>query len=375
MKSNYYIIISILFACQLSLAQHNDFIDEVVKEIGSNAIDVEYTHLVWADEFNIDGVVDSSKWFHQTQFPLGNSWFNGEEQHYTNRIENSFVDNGFLYIKAIKENFTDQGETKGYTSARLNSKFAFTYGRVDVRAKLPLGNGIWSAIWTLGKNINEDGGFWDGDFGTVNWPICGEVDIMEHGLGLDNHVSSAIHTSCNGCSGNTMNTQSITISDVANNFHVYSVNWSPDQITFLIDGISFYVYNPPVKDINTWPFFEDQYILLNLAMGGSAGTISPDFIESSMVIDYVRVYQSEPLHSNEISKKAYKIYPNPANKRIIIASNQIIDKVEVYDILGNLVLDKLGNVKNLEVSRLSPGIYLVKIFSDTKKTTKKVIIY
>ncbi len=162
-------------------------------------LDIIYEDLVWSDEFNTNGVIDSNNWFHQTQLPAGGSWFNGEQQHYTNRIENSFVDNGFLNISAIKENYTDQGETKPYTSARLNSKFAFTYGRVDVRAKLPFGDGTWPAIWTLGKNVNEDGGFWDNQYGTVGWPACGEIDIMEHGLGTTNHVSSALHTPCAGC--------------------------------------------------------------------------------------------------------------------------------------------------------------------------------
>src|SRR6056297_1867041 len=95
-----------------------------------------YTTLVWNDEFNGSGSINTSKWHHQTQLPNGNSWFNGELQHYTDRIENSSVSGGSLFINAINETFTDQGVTKQYTSARLNSKFAFTYGRVVVRAKL-----------------------------------------------------------------------------------------------------------------------------------------------------------------------------------------------------------------------------------------------
>ncbi|GAK76674.1 beta-glucanase precursor [Nonlabens ulvanivorans] len=137
-----------------------------------NPIDVVYTDLVWFDEFDNAGTnnpIDATKWFHQTLLPNGNSWFNGEQQHYTNRIDNSFVENGFLNIVAKRENFTDQGQSKQYTSARLNSKFAFTYGRVDVRAKLPFGDGTWPAIWTLGKNINENGGYWDSTHGTTNW--------------------------------------------------------------------------------------------------------------------------------------------------------------------------------------------------------------
>ena len=186
-----------------------------------NTLDVEYTDLVWSDEFDTDGALNSSNWFHQTQLPAGGSWFNGEEQHYTDRIENSFVSGGFLNIVAKKETFTDQGETKQYTSARLNSKFAFTYGRVDVRAQLPFGDGTWPAIWTLGKNINEAGAYWETQgFGTTSWPACGEIDIMEHGLHSTNEVSIAIHTPSSF--GATINTATEVISDVANNFHVYS---------------------------------------------------------------------------------------------------------------------------------------------------------
>ena len=92
---------------------------------------------LWSDEFDSNGAVNSTKWHHQTQLPNGGSWFNGEVQHYTNLISNSFINNGVLNIVAKKENYTNQGVTKQYTSARLNSKFAFLYGRVDIRAKIP----------------------------------------------------------------------------------------------------------------------------------------------------------------------------------------------------------------------------------------------
>ncbi|MDP5092973.1 MAG: glycoside hydrolase family 16 protein, partial [Polaribacter sp.] len=154
-----------------------------------------YDQLIWSDEFNTDGAVNSNKWFHQTIFPLGNSWFSGEIQHYTNRTSNSYVKNGVLKVVAKKEPFTDQGTTKQYTSARLNSKFAFTYGRVEFRAKLPTGIGTWPAIWMLGKNINEKGAYWQTQgFGTLTWPNCGEMDIMEHWGTEQNKVISAVHT-------------------------------------------------------------------------------------------------------------------------------------------------------------------------------------
>lgn len=338
-----------------------------------NILDVVYTDLVWSDEFNTTGALDSDKWFRQTQLPAGGSWFNGEVQHYTNRNENSFVVNGFLNIVAIKEPFTDQGQTKQYTSARLNSKYAFTYGRVDVRAKLPLGDGTWPAIWTLGKNTNEDGAYWDNEgFGTTTWPASGEIDIMEHGLGATNHVSSALHTPSSF--GNTMNVQSYVLNDVANEFHVYSMNWSPNQITFLIDGVGFYTYNPAVKNDSTWPFDLDQYLLLNVAMGGIAGAIDPNFVESRMVIDYVRVYQNTGLSIDEVFANKFSVHPNPVSDVLNITTNENIDGITLYNALGQLVLEKNENTTQLNVDGLKSGLYFLKIYSESLSTIKKVII-
>ena len=155
-----------------------------------------YDTLVWADEFNGTGGVDTSKWWHQTVLPnAGQSWWNGEIQHYTDRDTNSYQQNGALYLTALKESYTDQNVTKDYTSARLNSKFAFTYGRVEVRAQLPAGVGTWPAIWLLGQNITEVGAYWyTQGYGTTGWPACGEIDVMEHWGHNQDYVSSAMHT-------------------------------------------------------------------------------------------------------------------------------------------------------------------------------------
>lgn len=276
-KKYFKALVAFLFVCQSVFSQ----------------VDVVYNDLVWSDEFNIDGPLDANKWFHQTQIPAGGSWFNNEVQHYTNRLANSFVANGNLNIVARKETFTDQNVTKQYTSARLNSKFAFTYGRVDIRAKVPNAQGTWPALWLLGKNINEDGGFFDQNFGTTSWPACGELDIMEHGIFPNqpiNYIGAAIHTPSSF--GNTINKGGIQLNDINQNYHIYSMNWSPNQITFLLDGVPFYTYNPAVKNASTWPFDADQYFLFNIAMGGFAGTIPANFTQASMVIDYIRVYQN-----------------------------------------------------------------------------------
>lgn len=257
------------------------------KESFANTNDPVYDRLVWSDEFNSDGAVDSEKWFHQTKLPGGGSWYNDEIQHYTDRLENTYVDDGVMYLVAKRETFTDQGVTKEYTSARLNSKFAFTYGRVEVRAKLPSGVGTWPAIWMVGKNIQEPGGYWyKKGFGTTAWPACGEIDIMEHWGNNQNFVQSAMHTPSSH--GGTINHAGQTIPDVSSEFHTYSMEWYEDRIVFAVDGKVHYVYNPQNKNPKTWPYTKEQFILLNTAI---EPTISEDFSEDALEIDYVRVYQ------------------------------------------------------------------------------------
>ena len=243
-------------------------------------------NLVWSDEFNGSGAVDNSKWHHQTQLPDGNNWYNGEVQHYTNLVTNSYQNSGALNLMAKKETFTDQGVTKQYTSARLNSKFAFKYGKVEVRAKLPSGVGTWPAIWMLGKNIIEPGGFWSGTYGTAYWPACGEVDIMEHWGSNQNYVQSAMHTPSSY--GGTVNLGGQTIATASSAYHIYTLVWTAEKMEFAVDGVIHYTYNPPVKNASTWPFDAPQYLLLNFAIQGN---IEGGFTEDAMEVDYVRVYQ------------------------------------------------------------------------------------
>ena len=342
-------------------------------------VDVVYSDLVWSDEFNTNGAVDPTKWHHQTQLPAGGSWFNGEVQHYTNELANSFVNNGALHIVAIRQPYTSQGFTKQFTSARLNSKFAFTYGRVDVRAKLPIQQGTWPAIWMLGKNVNEDGGFFDANFGTTSWPACGEIDIMEHGITPSrpiNYVQSALHTPSSF--GNTVNHGGTLAANLGTDFHVYSMNWSPFQITFLLDGVAFYSYNPAVKTPSNWPFNLDQYLLLNIAMGGVAGTINSNFSQDTMEIDYVRVYQQGPLTiANPIKNKDLLLFPNPATDKLNlkIAENQIGNQVTIYSILGQELNSYILNTEEtiLDVSHYQNGIYLLKINTNSGIQTYKFI--
>ncbi|WP_397362539.1 family 16 glycosylhydrolase [Olleya sp. R77988] len=351
------------------------YIDDVLfYETTSN--DPIYDNLVWSDEFDTNGAISNSNWHHQTQLPNGGSWYNGEIQHYTNRIDNAFVNGGFLNILAKKETYTNQGYTKQYTSARLNSKFAFTYGKVEVRAKLPTGVGTWPAIWMLGKNINEDGGYWDiqGN-GTTSWPACGEIDIMEHWGSNQNFVQSAMHTPSS--SGNTVNHGGQTIATASSDFHVYTLTWTPEKMVFSVDGVIHYTYNPAIKDASTWPFDADQYLLLNIAIQPS---IDPNFTESAMVIDYVRVYQESTLSVSgiDVDKKVFA-YPNPTSSDLNIQindTNQLQGELQILDVSGRLVKQQQFEVNGTRlvynVSSLGSGLYFMKLVfnNGTSKTVK-----
>jgi len=323
-------------------------------------VDVVYNDLVWSDEFEVNGAVNPTKWHHQTQLPAGGSWFNGEVQHYTSELTNSFVNAGFLNIVAKKEPYTSQGFTKQYTSARLNSKFAFKYGRVDVRAKLPIQAGTWPAIWMLGKNVNEDGGYFDNAFGTTSWPACGEIDIMEHGITPSqpiNYIQSALHTPSSF--GNTVNHGGTIATNLGTDFHVYSMNWSPFQITFLLDGVPFYTYNPAVKTPNNWPFDLEQYLLLNIAMGGVAGNIVPNFTQEAMVIDYVRVYQNVQVDT-QIPTNFTATVGNITSSTIELLLNANDNSGSIvynvgYGTIINTTAGTSGVQKSLIISGLSPN--------------------
>lgn len=238
-----------------------------------------FVNLIWSDEFDTDGAPDSNKWNYDIGDGCPNlcGWGNGEQQYYTSRSDNVIVQDGILKIKAKKESF----EGSQYTSTRMltQGKFDFTYGKVEVRAKLPSGGGTWPAIWMLGENIPS-----------VGWPACGEIDIMEHAGNRQGTVSSALHTPSSF--GGTINHGDQFIGDVSSEFHVYELYWNKDEMIFSVDDVEHYRYNPADKNSGTWPFDADQFLILNVAMGGSfGGTIDNNFSESAMEIDYIRVYQ------------------------------------------------------------------------------------
>lgn len=225
--------------------------------------------LIWSDEFDSPGAPDPAKW----GYDIGaGGWGNNELQYYTNRLDNAIISNGTLKITAKRESFSGSS----FTSARLLSrdKFSFKYGRVDARAKLPVGAGTWPAIWMLGNNI-----------GTVGWPACGEIDIMEHKGSDLNKIFGTVHYT--GNSGGNAIGGTTNVANVTSEFHVYSVEWNEQSIKFMVDDVVFFTF----ANNNNLPFNQSFFLLLNVAMGGTfGGSVDPGFTSSAMEIDYVRVY-------------------------------------------------------------------------------------
>lgn len=234
--------------------------------------------LLWADEFNKPGKPDPTIWKAETG---GHGWGNNEAQYYTDRIENAEVKNGKLTITARKEKL----ENRDYTSARLVTfgKKDFTYGRIEVSAKLPAGKGTWPAIWMLGSDIKN-----------TPWPACGEIDIMEH-VGFDmNVVHASIHTKAFNHPANTQKTGKTIVDAVDQKFHVYAVEWTPKKIDFFVDNQIYFSYTPNEYNAEQWPFSKPCFIILNLAIGGNwGGEIDSSSFPKTMEVDYVRVYQPE----------------------------------------------------------------------------------
>jgi beta-glucanase (GH16 family) len=332
-------------------------------------------NLMWSDEFDYNGAPSSSKWHHQTYPPNEDSWFNDEQQHYTALIENSYVSNGSLKIKAIKESYRDptSGSTKQYTAARLNSKYAFKYGRMEVRAKLPAAQGTWPAIWTLGKNISENGAYWQTQgYGDTAWPACGEIDIMEQD-GDKSKTSGAFHfPDSNG--NHIYTTNNLSVSNTDSNWHVYAMDWNAETIELSVDGTVFHTLNNAQN-----PYFDNEhFILLNIAMGGQlGGTIPDNFTSDIMEIDYVRVYQLRSLSSGEIDNQNIEvsIYPNPSMGQFYIEAADVINEIVVYDLTGR-ILSKQHPLHTKETVSIhqSPGVYIIKVTGAKFEKVNKVII-
>ena len=259
--------------------------------------------LTWSDEFaQADGSSpDSAKWGYDIG---GGGWGNGELEYYTSRTNNARIEGGQLVIEAKQESFGGSS----YTSARLltKGKWSWTYGRIEARIKIPRGQGIWPACWMLGANIDS-----------VGWPTCGEIDIMENIGREPTLVHGTIHgpgySGGNGIGGAYSLPGNAIFAD---DFHLYAVEWTTNQIKWFVDGQQYFTVTPAsLPNGTTWVFTQPQFLLLNVAVGG-AWPGNPDGTTSfpqRMTVDYVRVYSYVPAVPNtptglSVSQGNAKVY-------------------------------------------------------------------
>ena len=251
----------------------------------SASIEQNWT-LVWSDEFGgpRGSDVDPSKWVLEVG---GGGWGNQELEYYTNRLENAHVQDGNLVIRAQREKYTDkENVTRDYTSARLKTqgKFSQNYGKFEARMKIPYGQGLWPAFWMLGDNVDK-----------VDWPACGEIDIMENVGKEPSTVRGTIHgPGYSGGSGLGANYELPTGKRFADDFHTFAVEWEPDAIRFYVDGNLYETRTrADLPQGRQWVFDHPFFLLMNVAVGGDwpgspdASTVFPQ----TMLVDYVRVYR------------------------------------------------------------------------------------
>lgn len=235
--------------------------------------------LEWSDEFDYEGLPDPQKW----SYDVGaRKWGNNEIQYYTEGL-NASVKNSILTIEGRIEDYQDSP----YTSCRLTTyqKRHFLYGRLEVAAKLPLAIGTWPAIWMLGVKHKEG----------VSWPLCGEIDLMEHVAHTPDQIHVSLHSELYNLFKYNQMTHVEVISGISDRFAVYAVEWDPDGIAFFVDGKPFGKFAKHADERDTsprgWPFDEPFYLILNMAIGGSwGGPVKIEDYPARYEIDYVRYY-------------------------------------------------------------------------------------
>lgn len=241
-------------------------------------VDPEGWELVWQDEFN-QTYLDTENWIYDTG---AGGWGNDELQFYTNRQKNVRIEDGMLIIEAREEEFRGSD----YTSGRIKTQtlHSWAYGRIEARMKLPTGQGIWPAFWMLGE-----------DFPTAGWPDCGEIDIMEN-IGDPITIYGTVHGP--GYAGGDGIGSSVTTSGepLDKSFHIYHVEWQPDQIRWYLDGVEFHAIT--IADVpGAWVYDHPFFIILNLAVGGQWPGYPDQTTQfpQQLVVDYVRVYRDQDL--------------------------------------------------------------------------------
>lgn len=255
--------------------------------------------LVWSDEFDYQGKPDPNKWSYDI-WPARK--VNNEDQAYTDNLKNVQVKDGNLIITAHKEDY----DNASYTSGRIHSqgKGDFLYGRAEIRAKLPAGQGTWSAIWMLPSDpfkyatTCEQGADWQGSSTCDAWPNSGEIDIMEH-VGYDMQtIHGTVHNEAYYWAKWQQRKASIEGKNVDEAFHLYSIEWTPEHIIVFFDEAPYFFYSNETTGWQAWPYDHPYHVILNLAIGGAwgsaGGPIDDSIFPVSMEVDYVRIFKAAP---------------------------------------------------------------------------------
>lgn len=327
----------------------------VICSLNSRTTQADNYSLVFSDEF--DGtVLDDSKWTVQSGYAA-----NQEKEYYTTGNNNLRIEDGNLVLVARKEQAVTD---RDYTSARINSKGKmFTkYGKIEASISFPSGAGTWPAFWMMPEsNV----------YGT--WPKSGEIDIMEHVGSSPTMISHAVHTANkNGNLGNNWYNRQYR-DNTENNFHKYSIIWGDETIQFYIDDVkSVTLWRNLTEDYKGWPFDQNFYLILNLALGGTMGGTIDDAIFDNpveMKVDYVRIYQ-DATAVNSVSEDQIKVYPTRFSDELHVSAVSPCT-VKLYDVMGKLFYQKqvYGN-ETIQTNAIPSGIYLLKTKGKTYKLIK-----
>ena len=326
--------------------------------------------LVWSDEFN-GTTLDNTVW---TPTVAGTGFGNKELEYYSNRPQNLSVQNGNLVFNALLETYTVGSTSWKYTSAKVSTQNHknFLYGKIEARIKLPgAGNGTWPAFWTLGY--------------VGGWPSCGELDICEFQGSKPDQYQSNVHTkNYNGTNGtNFHNIQAFT--GISDDFHIWSIEWTPTtsttagKIKFFLDGAQYWTFSSLSVLPVDYPFTSNIYLIFNLAIGGTmGGTVDDSIFPKQMLVDYVRYYQDATTGTDDVislDKPTMKTVFNDNLNINFPSSFNGRKSISLIDLNGKLIFSSSTDNSNFEINgnQLNKGMYLVKIETEGKEFTQKVI--
>jgi beta-glucanase (GH16 family) len=314
-------------------------------------------NLIWSDEFSGNSL-DLNHWSYEFG---GGGWGNNELVYYTNHPDNISVSSGTLKIVATREN---PGPME-YQSARIISKdkFSFQYGKVEARMRLPLGQGLWPAFWMMGQNIDQ-----------VDWPSCGEIDIMEH-VNSEPLIHGTVHWNHGGHTS-IGDTHGVDVSE----YHIYGAIWDEESIDFYVDGVIYFSFPLVSGNQSANTFDQPVFLLLNMAIGGNfpgspdATTVFP----AQMEVDYVRVFQNEPNLEVETSDHPnLQLFPNPCGDKINVQSSGSGPvKFILLDLLGRSVYEETMTTPffSVNLSLIPSGLYVVVLRSENSRIEKRLSI-